>query len=101
MVHTENHPQVHLHVIIDHNPGIDITMGQPHATKEVDLDHNHTIESTTAKDAITPVEHILAHTTETIGDLTEVAHTNSIPTVLHTTITVTPHIEDPPLIEDH
>ena len=53
IVHTEYHPQVHLHVIIDHDPNTDITTAQPHAmilqigTEEVDLDHNHTIKGTT------------------------------------------------------
>ena len=107
IVHTEYHTQVHLHIIIDHNPCIDITAAQPHATilqigtEEVDLDHNHTIESTAAKVTIPSAEHILGHTTETTGDLTEVAHADSILTLQHTTLAMTPHIKDPPLIEAH
>ena len=102
---TEYHPQVHLHIIIDQNPGIDSTTAWPHTTvlhigtEEVDLDHNHTTEGTTAKVAITPSEHILGHTTETTGDLTEVVHINSITTLLHMALTTTSHFEDPPLIE--
>ena len=104
IVYTEYHPHVLLHVIIDHNPCIDITTAQPHTTvlqigtDEVDLDHNHTIEATTATAIITPSEHILGHITETTGDLTAVVHADSIPTLLHTTLAMTPCIEDPPLI---
>ena len=107
IVHTEYHPQVHLHIIIDHNPGIDITTAPHHSTilqigtEEVDLDHNHTIEGTTAKVAITPAEHILGHTTETTRELTEVVHPNSIPVLLHAILTMTPNIKDPPFIEAH
>ena len=84
-----------------------MTTAQPHATilqigkEEVDLDHSHAIEGTVATAAITPSELILGHTTETTGDLTEVVHTDSIPTLLHNTLAATPHIEDPPLIEAH
>ena len=105
IVHTEYHPQVHLHIIIDQNPGIDITTALPHATilqigtEEVDLDQNHTIEGTAATVTITHSEHVLGHTTETTGKLTEVVHADSIPTLLHTALTMTPHIEYPLLIE--
>ena len=84
IVHTEYHPQVHLHIIIDHNPGIEITTAQPHATipqigtEAADLDHNHTTKDTTTTVAINPSEHILDHTTETTGDISGVVHTNSI-----------------------
>ena len=107
MVHTEYQPQVHLHIVIDHNPSIDITTAQPHTTilqigtEDVNLDHNHTIEGTTATPSISSSELILGHTRETTGDLTEVVHANSIPTLLHTPPTTTPHIKDPPLIEAH
>ena len=107
IVHIEYYPQVHLHVIIDHNPGIDITTAQSHATvlqigtEEVDLDHNHTTEGTTAKVTITPSEHVLGHTTGTTRELTEVVHANSILTLIHTALTVTPHIKNPPVIEAH
>ena len=107
IVHTEYHPQVHLHISIEHNPGIDISTAQSHATvlqigiEEVDLDHNHTLEGTTTKVAITPSEHVLGHTTETTGDLKKVVHDDSILTLLHTTLAMIPHIEDPPFIEDH
>ena len=50
---------------------------------------------------ITSSEHILGHTTEITEDLTEVVHTDSILTFLHTALTMTPHIKDPPLIEAH
>ena len=96
IVHTEYHPWVHQHIIIDHKPGIDITAAQSHTTvpqidtEEVDLDHNHTIKGTAANVAITPSDHILGHTTKTTGDLTG---------VVHTSLTTTPCIEDPPLIE--
>ena len=69
VAHTEYHPQVLLHVVIDYNPSIDTTTAQLHATvlqigtEEVDLDHNHTIEGTTATFTITPSEHTLGHTT--------------------------------------
>ena len=48
-----------------------MTTAQPHTTilqigtEEVNLDHNHTIEGTTAKVTVTPSKHILGHTTET------------------------------------
>ena len=106
-VHTECHPQVHLHIIVDHNPSIDITAAQPHATvpqigtKAADLDHDHTTKDTAAKVAINPSEHILGHTIETTGALRGVVHANSIHTCIHTTPAMTPHIEDPPLIEAH
>ena len=92
---------------MDHNPGIDITTAQPHAnilqigTEEVDIGHNHTIEGTTATVTITPSGHVLGHTTETIGDLTEVVHADSIETLLQTALTTTPCIQDLPLIEAH
>ena len=107
IVHTEYHPQVHLHIAIDHNPCIDITTAQPHTTvlqigtEEVSLDYNHTIGGTAAKVTISPSEHILGHTTETTGDLTEVVQTDSILTLLHTPLTMTLHIKEPPLIEAH
>ena len=107
IVHTEYHPQVLLHITIDHNPGIDITTAQPHitipqiGTEAANLDYNHTIEGTAANITITPSEHVLGHTTETTGDLTEVVHAKSILMLLHTTLTMTPCIEDPPLIEAH
>ena len=100
-----NHPQVHLHVIIDHNPGIDITTAQPHVnvlwigTEKVGLDHNHTIKGTTAKVTIIPSEHILGQTTETTGDLTGVVHVDSIQMLIHTALAMTCHTEDPPFIE--
>ena len=106
IVHTEYHPQVHLHVITDHNPGIDIITAQPHTTisqigtEAVDLNHNHATNDTTAKVTITPSEHALGHTTETTGDLT-VVHADSIQTLIHTALAMTPHIKDPPLIEAH
>ena len=100
-------PSGNLHIIIDCNPSIDITTAQPHATipqigtEAVDLNPNCTNEDTTAKVAINPSEHILDHTTETTGDITRVVHTNSIQTLIHTALTMIPHIEDPPLIEAH
>ena len=107
IVHTEYHPQVHLHIIIDYNPGIDITTAQPHATipqigtEEVDLDYNHTTKDTTAKVTINPSEHVLGHTTETTGDITGVVHADSLQTLHHTAHTVTSHIKDTPLTEAH
>ena len=100
-------PLVHLHIIIDCNPGIDITTAQPHATipqigtESPDLDHDHTTEDTAANVTINPLEHILGYTTVTTGDIAGVVHTNSIQTLLHITLTVTPCIKDPPLIEAH
>ena len=105
--HTEYHPQVHLHIIIDHNPGIDITTAQPHAsipqigTEAAGLDHNHTTKDTTAQVTINPLEHILGHITETTGDITGVVHADSIQTLTHTMLGMTPHTENPPLIEAH
>ena len=107
IVHTEYHPQIHLHIITDHNPDINITIVQPHATipqigtEAVDLDSNPTIEDITAKGTINPSEHILGHTTETTGDITGVGHADSIQTLLHTAHTMTPCTKDPPLIEAH
>ena len=96
IVHTEYHPQVHLHIIIDHNPSIDITTAQPHApipligTEAVDVNPNPTTKDITAKITINPSEHILGRTTGTTGDITGVVQTNSIQTLLHTAFTVTP-----------
>ena len=81
---------------MDHNPGIDITTAQPHATisqigtEAADLDHNHTTEDTTAIVIINPSEHILGHPTETTGDIVGVVHANSIQTLLHITLTTAP-----------
>ena len=92
---------------MDHNLSIDITTAEPHVTipqigtEAVDLDHNPTTKDTTANMTINPSEHFLGHTTETTGDLTGVVHADCIQTLLHTTLTVTPHIKDPPLIEAH
>ena len=107
IVLTEYHPQVHLHIIIYHNPSIDITTAQPHTTipqigtEAVDLNPNCTTKDTTAKVPINPLEHILGHTTETTGDITGVVHTENIQTFIHTALAMSPHIEDPPLIEAH
>ena len=107
IVHTKYHPQVHLHVIIDHNPGIDTTTAQLHATipqigtEAVDLNPIHTSKDIAAKVAINTSDHVLGHTTETTGDITGVVHANSIQTFLHIALTTTPHTEDPPLIEAH
>ena len=96
-----------MHIIIYHNPGIDITAAQPHATvpwigtEAADLDNNHTTNDTTAKVTINPSEHILGHTTETTGDIRGVVHTDRIQTLVHTTLAATLHIKDPPLIEAH
>ena len=105
IVHTEYHPQVHLHNIIDHNPGIDITTAQPHTTvsqigtEAVDLNHNHTTNVTLARVTINPPQHVLGHNTETMGGIAGVVHTDSIQTPIHTTLAVTPCTKDPPLIE--
>ena len=105
IVPTEYHPHALLHVIIDHIVSIDITTAQPHATipqmgtEAPDLDHNHTTEDTAARVTINPSEHVLGHTTETTGDITGVVQVNSIPTLLHTTVTMTPSTDEALLIE--
>ena len=104
IVLTEYHPQVHLHIIIDHNPGIDTTTAQPHATvpqtgtEAVDLNPNPTTNDIAAKVAINPSEHILGHTTDNRRPC-RVVHTDHIQTLLHTVLTITPCTKDPPLIE--
>ena len=41
------------------------------------------------------------YTTETTGNITGVVHDDSIQTLIHTTLTMTPHSKDPSLIEAH
>ena len=107
IVHTEYLPHVHLHIIIDYNPSIHTTTAQPHATilqigtEAVYLDNNHTTKDTTAEVTINSSEHVLGHPTETKEDITGVVHANSIQTLLHTTLAMTLHTDDPPLIEAH
>ena len=62
-------------------------------TDAVDPDHNHIIKDTAAKATITPTEAILGHTIGTPGDITGVVYTNHTQTLIHTALTVTPHIE--------
>ena len=62
-------------------------------TDETDLDHNHIIKDTTAKVTITPTEAVLGHTIGTTGDITGVVHANHTQTLIHTILTMTPHIE--------
>ena len=98
-------PSGSLYTIIDHNPSMDITTAQLHTTipqigiEAIDLNPNDTTEDITAKVTISPSEHVIGHTTETMEDMTGVVHVDSTHTLLHTTLTETPHIEDPPLIE--
>ena len=62
-------------------------------TNAVDPDHNHIIEDTTAKVAITPTGAILGHATGTTGDITGVVHIDHTQALIHTILTVTPHIK--------
>ena len=80
---------------------------QPHTTvlqigtEAADLDHNHTTEDTTAKVTINPSEHVLGYTRETTGDISGVVHADSIQTLIHTALNMTPCTKAPPLIEVH
>ena len=82
-------------------------MAQPHVTiiqiytEEVDLGHSHNIKSTTARVIINSTEHALVNTTDMIGDITGLVQADSISTHIHTTLTMTPYIKDPPLIVAH
>ena len=106
IVHAEYQCQVHLHVIIGHNPSIDTTTAQPHTTipqigTSSRSQSDHTTKDIAAKVTINHSEYILGHTTETTRDIKGVVHADSIQMFLHTALAVTPCIEDPPLIEAH
>ena len=62
-------------------------------TNAIDPDHNHIIEDATAKVTITPTGAILGHTIGTTGDITGVVHIDHAQALIHTILTMTPHIE--------
>ena len=110
-VHMEYHPQVHLHIIIDHNPSVDITTAQPHATvlqigtEAADLrsqSHHWRYCNQWSQPWILQST-FLGHTTEATGDIAGVVHTaNSIQTLIHTALAPQhPALKDPPNIEAH
>ena len=62
-------------------------------TNAVDPDHNHIIKDNAAKVTITPTEAILGHTIGTTADITGVVHADHAQTLIHTILTMTPHIK--------
>ena len=97
IVHTEYHPQVHLHIIIYHNPSIHTTTAQPCATilqtgtEAVDLNPNPTTEDITAKVAINSSEHVLGHTRDNRRPHRSSSHQQHSNTSTHCSHHDTPH----------